>query len=202
MAEEIDTGFIEARLDELIVPPPPFASMLTSAALEFARLDRRPGDVGDPWSSLEGAAGFRLNAHVRSESRLRVGGKPYVAHFEHRVSGHRSANPPLLCDDGQLVMFQGGETYLVSRDLVDASVLGSASPMDGKLSSPMPGRIVSVAVTVGAKVVKGQVVVVLEAMKMEHAMTAPFDGYVVDIRVDPGDQVSESVLLAELKRLD
>ena len=52
--------------------------------------------------------------------------------------------------------------------------LGSAAASDGALRAPMPGKIVSVPVKAGDAVTKGQPVVALEAMKMEHALTAPF----------------------------
>ena len=64
----------------------------------------------------------------------------------------------------------------------------------------MPGRIVAVAVKSGAKVAKGAPLVTLEAMKMEHALTAPFDGTVAELKVSAGDQVSEGALLVRLEK--
>ena len=66
--------------------------------------------------------------------------------------------------------------------------------------SPMPGRIVSVATKDGDAVKRGQRLVVLEAMKMEHAITAPFDGIVADLLVHEGDQVTEGSLLVRVRR--
>nr|QQZ48712.1 biotin/lipoyl-binding protein [Phenylobacterium glaciei] len=63
----------------------------------------------------------------------------------------------------------------------------------------MPGKVVAVAVAVGDTVVRGQPLLTLEAMKMEHALTAPFDGEVEALNVSVGDQVSEGVTLARLK---
>jgi len=57
----------------------------------------------------------------------------------------------------------------------------------------MPGRIVSVAVRLGQTVTKGQTLLTLEAMKMEHALIAPFDGTVAELSVSVGDQVAENV---------
>ena len=62
----------------------------------------------------------------------------------------------------------------------------------------MPGKIVQAPVAEGDVVTKGQVLVVLEAMKMEHALTAPSDGVVAELKVKLGDQVSEGVVLARL----
>ena len=60
----------------------------------------------------------------------------------------------------------------------------------------MPGRIVAVPAKAGDAVTKGQSIVVLEAMKMEHALTAPFDGVVGAISVSVGDQAAEGTVLA------
>jgi biotin carboxyl carrier protein len=64
----------------------------------------------------------------------------------------------------------------------------------------MPGKIVSVAARAGARVKKGDALVVLEAMKMEHALVAPFDGKVAELNARPGAQVSEGALLARLEK--
>jgi biotin carboxyl carrier protein len=62
----------------------------------------------------------------------------------------------------------------------------------------MPGRIVAVSVRDGDRIRRGQPVLVLEAMKMEHVLTAPFDSQVTLNAVNPGDQVSEGQVLARL----
>ncbi|MGC5124421.1 biotin/lipoyl-containing protein, partial [Escherichia coli] len=64
-----------------------------------------------------------------------------------------------------------------------------------------PGRIVAVQAAAGDKVAKGRPIVVLEAMKMEHALTAPFDGVVGELTVKVGDQVVEGALLAKVDAL-
>ncbi|MCA3247591.1 MAG: 3-methylcrotonyl-CoA carboxylase, partial [Azospirillum sp.] len=56
---------------------------------------------------------------------------------------------------------------------------------------PMPGKIVAVAVAAGEKVKRGQKLVVLEAMKMEHTIVAPADGTVARVRFKPGEQTAE-----------
>ena len=63
----------------------------------------------------------------------------------------------------------------------------------------MPGKIISVAAKAGAKVKKGDALLVLEAMKMEHTLAAPFDGKVVELKAKAGDQVVEGALLAKLE---
>jgi 3-methylcrotonyl-CoA carboxylase alpha subunit len=68
----------------------------------------------------------------------------------------------------------------------------------GRLTAPMPGKVVSIAVKVGDKVTAGQMLAVMEAMKMEHTIAAPKDGIVAEILYAPGDQVMDG---AELLRL-
>jgi acetyl/propionyl-CoA carboxylase alpha subunit len=96
--------------------------------------------------------------------------------------------------DGQRVLFRRGEAWSFALpDSVRAA--GAAQASDGALQSPMPGRIVSVAVRLGQTVTKGQTLLTLEAMKMEHALIAPFDGTVDELSVTVGDQVAENVTL-------
>ena len=66
----------------------------------------------------------------------------------------------------------------------------------GSLLAPMPGTVVAVKVAAGAEVAAGDVVLVLEAMKMQHTVTAPHDGTVAEINVEPGSQVASGEVLA------
>ena len=60
------------------------------------------------------------------------------------------------------------------------------------------GRIIAIAVTEGQAVTAGQPLVTLEAMKMEHVLTAPFDGTIADVNAEIGGQVQEGVVLVRL----
>lgn len=96
-----------------------------------------------------------------------------------------------------MIAFSEGEAFVLTlRSGSDRSA--AATHGDGVIRSPMPGRIASIAVTRGESVSAGQALVVLEAMKMEHALVAPFDGAVAEIEVAEGDQVSENVALIRL----
>lgn len=88
--------------------------------------------------------------------------------------------------DHKGIYFEGGVAFAVSAFRQADASGGSIS--DGGLRAPMPGKIVAAPAKVGDVVTKGQPVVVLEAMKMEHALTAPFDGVVesFDRRRRPG----------------
>ncbi|MFL6749046.1 MAG: biotin/lipoyl-containing protein, partial [Sphingomicrobium sp.] len=73
---------------------------------------------------------------------------------------------------------------------------------DGAILAPMPGKVTSVEVSKGKKVVKGQRLLTLEAMKMEHGLTAPFDGVVAELNIKAGAQVQVDAVLARIEKAD
>jgi 3-methylcrotonyl-CoA carboxylase alpha subunit len=75
---------------------------------------------------------------------------------------------------------------------------GEGAVEGGQLTAPMPGKVLSFAVQPGDAVKKGQVLAVLEAMKMEHTIAAPADGVVGELLYAPGDQVAEGAALLSL----
>jgi len=75
---------------------------------------------------------------------------------------------------------------------------GETQAEGGRLTAPMPGKVVSFAVQAGDKVSKGQVLAVMEAMKMEHTIAAPTEGVVAELLYAPGDQVAEGAELLKL----
>ncbi|OYQ41618.1 3-methylcrotonyl-CoA carboxylase [Rhodoferax sp. TH121] len=89
-----------------------------------------------------------------------------------------------------------GATQIVAVDALAHA--GDTQAEGGRLTAPMPGKVVSFAVKAGDAVRKGQALAVMEAMKMEHTIAAPADGTVAELLFAPGDQVSEG---AELLRL-
>ncbi|TXJ08001.1 MAG: biotin/lipoyl-binding protein, partial [Alicycliphilus sp.] len=89
-----------------------------------------------------------------------------------------------------------GATRIEALDLLAHA--GETAGEGGRLTAPMPGKVVSFAVKAGDKVSKGQALAVMEAMKMEHTIAAPQDGVVAELLYAPGDQVTEG---AELLRL-
>jgi 3-methylcrotonyl-CoA carboxylase alpha subunit len=76
---------------------------------------------------------------------------------------------------------------------------GDTQEAGGRLTAPMPGKVVSFAVKAGEKVKAGQPLAVMEAMKMEHTIAAPADGEVLELLYAPGDQVTEGAELLKLK---
>ena len=89
-----------------------------------------------------------------------------------------------------------GATQIIATDLLAHA--GVAQAEGGRLTAPMPGKVVSFAVKAGDKVTKGQALAVMEAMKMEHTIAAPLDGVVEELLYAPGDQVAEGAELLKL----
>jgi 3-methylcrotonyl-CoA carboxylase alpha subunit len=89
-----------------------------------------------------------------------------------------------------------GATQIVAIDLLLHA--GEAPAEGGRLTAPMPGKVVSFAVKAGDVVVKGQALAVMDAMKMEHTIAAPIDGVVAELLYTPGDQVVEGAELLKL----
>ncbi len=98
-----------------------------------------------------------------------------------------------------LYVFADGECLTVSQRY-NASNAGVAG--NGAILSPMPGKVISVDVAAGQSVTKGQKLLVLEAMKMEHALTAPFDGVVAELNAVAGAQVQVEALLVRVEKAE
>jgi 3-methylcrotonyl-CoA carboxylase alpha subunit len=90
-----------------------------------------------------------------------------------------------------------GATQIIVIDALAHA--GETQHEGGRLTAPMPGKVVSFAVKAGDTVKKGQALAVMDAMKMEHTIAAPADGMVAELMFAPGDQVAEG---AELLRLE
>jgi 3-methylcrotonyl-CoA carboxylase alpha subunit len=111
--------------------------------------------------------------------------------------GDRRATAHVHENHGEVHVFcRQGATQIIATDPLAHA--GDARAEGGRLTAPMPGRIVSFAVRPGDAVTRGQPLAVMEAMKMEHTIAAPADGVVADLLYAPGDQVAEG---AELLRL-
>ncbi len=89
-----------------------------------------------------------------------------------------------------------GATQITVVDMLAHA--GQGPTEGGRLTAPMPGKVVSFGVKAGDKVAKGQPLAVMEAMKMEHTIAAPVDGVVEELLYAPGDQVAEGAELLKL----
>jgi 3-methylcrotonyl-CoA carboxylase alpha subunit len=193
----VDTGLIERGGAELTAQPMPGEVLLQSAALCLkqmaeAQLRTRMAAVTQPRAPWDTLLGFRLNAEQNPTVRVRWRDRVFL-------TAPKGPEHFFIRNGEEIVVFENGETYEFTLDTGERAE-GEEAGGDGAILSPMPGKIVSVAAKAGARVKKGDALVVLEAMKMEHTLTAPFDGRVTQLNAKPGAQVSEGVLLAKLEK--
>jgi len=101
--------------------------------------------------------------------------------------------------DGELLhVFTGGDHYTLHYADPMAHA-GEHEALGGRLTAPMPGKVVAVLVKNGQEVGKGEPLVIMEAMKMEHTISAPGDGLVEDVLYQVGDQVADGAPLLAFK---
>jgi 3-methylcrotonyl-CoA carboxylase alpha subunit len=177
---DVDTGLIGRDLDSLVHAPEPDTDELAEAA---ALLAASPGS--GPWSA---ALGFRANAAPRAEARL----------IDDAGRLHVVALDEIAADDpaDEVLTFSAGFASRFTLERIGGGSHHGAH--DGDILSPMPGKVIAVEVSQGQAVTKGQKLLTLEAMKMEHTLTAPFDGIVADLNATPGAQVQVEALLASI----
>ncbi|WP_336964171.1 acetyl/propionyl/methylcrotonyl-CoA carboxylase subunit alpha [Sphingobium aquiterrae] len=188
VAGRIDTGFIERHSDRLVPGTAPSDAVLQAAARAIL-----PQPSGDPWVSLPG---FRANAAPDARVLVEVDGHPHLVTLAGdgpAATMGRIANEPVL--------FLDGEAWRYGLPRADHAG-GGGAVSDGAILSPMPGRVIAVEVAEGDSVTKGQKLLVLEAMKMEQAMLAPFDGIVETLAATSGAQVSEGFVLARIAKTE
>ncbi|HXQ09682.1 MAG TPA: biotin carboxylase N-terminal domain-containing protein [Caulobacteraceae bacterium] len=190
---DVDTGFVEGR-PELAAKPTPDAQLRQTAAITRLQVSA-PFENRSPWMRL---TGFRTNAEAATKVTLVCDGETYT------VDPRAPTPPPGRRYHGRaiglgdhVVVFDEGWAY----DFTDPRTGGASEVTggDGAVLAPMPGKIVAVSVGQGDAVTKGAPLVTLEAMKMEHMLTAPFDGTVAEVTAEVGQQVSEGVLLARVE---
>ncbi|WP_066655566.1 MULTISPECIES: acetyl/propionyl/methylcrotonyl-CoA carboxylase subunit alpha [unclassified Sphingomonas] len=191
-AARLDTGLIERRGEALLIDPLPGAADLTHA---LYWLDSDPSS--DTYLIARGLEGFRLNRAPATERAVSVSGTRVAFEAaEGDLSSHFFRHPR---DGAALLVFEGA-TFRVTADRTEGGAGGAAG--DGAISAPMPGRIVSVEVAEGQVVTAGQKLLVLEAMKMEQALLAPFDGVVETLTATPGAQVQVDALLVKVAKAE
>jgi 3-methylcrotonyl-CoA carboxylase alpha subunit len=219
---EVDTGLIARDLDALTAQQDPPDPVLALAAIKAIGL-LAPAASDDPWDRL---VGWRQWTDARQYIAIDCGGTRYditVSSLAKETfvvdTGARSIRLAVarLCDtrcqveaDGRrfeasvveeaqkVAVFLGGRSYLF--DLPNALAGADADTAGGDaLFALMPGLVKIVAATAGQAVQKGDALLVLEAMKMEHTLTAPRDGIVAEILAAVGDQVTDGTLLLALE---
>ena len=220
---QLDTALIERERDVLFHQDKIGLELAVAAAVAQTILTEQGQQNADPFSRTDG---FHSHGAATRRIDLQYQGEPVVATLRYERSGLQlqvgaGAFQPLAAAwqaDGSMDVRYGslrervfdyaqGETeYLFTRrgatQITELDVLahaGQSGGEGGRLTAPMPGKVVSFAVKAGDKVAKGQPLAVMEAMKMEHTVAAPADGEVLELLFAPGDQVTEGDELLRLK---
>ncbi len=225
LAAELDTGFLDRHPEVLAADAaaPPFAALAAAAAAILADWgDAAPGeDAHSPWGL---AAAWRLNGEGHQDVRIQHGGIDHAlrllprpdGRFDLEADGRRGA---VGRRDGDALTIDGVRCrapVVRDRDTLFVIVDGVAWPLrlldplapprsegvgGDRLVAAMPGRIVGVETEPGAAVKRGEVLLVLEAMKVQMRLTAPRDGVVAAVRAVLGDLVDDGDELVSFEPL-
>ena len=203
-AEKFDTGFIARNLDMLgAVPQPIDMQAVALGALNVWRAGQAEARVRavangapaqSPWSAGDG---FSLGPARVTDLAILVNGEPMAVKIA-ASSGenvvyigdavHHMADVAGYLIAGCYVVRDGRQTEVRRFDALarDAQTQESG---DGAVKSPMHGKLIALLVAKGDHVIKGEKLAIVEAMKMEHALTAPFAGTIEEIAASVGAQV-------------
>jgi len=193
VSASMTTGSINTHLDRLSAEPQPSDNLLAAAASDAFFADVSWGET----DSAKGLIGFRLNAAARREAALSVNGERRVVQVDFAQSEEFFDADFTWWNSDKRVFVEDGAAYAIAPFRSDGA--GHHHAHDGDILSPMPGKVIAVEVAQGDVVTKGQKLLTLEAMKMEHTLTAPFDGVVAELSATPGAQVQVEALLARIE---
>jgi 3-methylcrotonyl-CoA carboxylase alpha subunit len=176
---------------------------------------------GDPHSPWHDSDGWRLNGATYRDLRWQDGASERTVRVHYRRNGYRveigeevGDAAARWSDDDTLVLtldgavhraalLQPGDPIVILLDGLEHR-LALINPLQpkveldatgGRLTAPMPGKIIEVTARAGQRVKRGEALLVLEAMKMEHTIVAPADGVVDGVHFAPGDLVEEGAAL-------
>ena len=222
---QLDTGLIPREEAVLFKQEPVGLPLAAAAAVAQTLLHERASEGADPFSRRDGWRSHGLverrfefdfgGAHAKASLtylhdgalRLTVGEgaeavtgplvfAPTERGIDLQYAGQRTLAAVYAQGETDHVFTPQGATQIVAIDLLAHA--GEDQDEGGRLTAPMPGKVVSFAVQAGDKVTKGQALAVMEAMKMEHTIAAPADGVVAELLYAPGDQVTEGAELLKL----
>jgi 3-methylcrotonyl-CoA carboxylase alpha subunit len=179
---KVDTGFLDRHGETLLAKEP------DETTIDKAVTRLTATGATDPWSAL---AGLRISGTSDSRTRVRVGDHLYWG----RVRPGLETNA--VKSGETIVLFDAGNAWPICLP-VASEVDAHQGASDGAILSPMPGLIISVDVAEGDHVAKGDRLLTVEAMKMEHTLRAPFDGIVQKLPVSAGARVSENQLVVSV----
>jgi len=220
---DLDTALIERERVALFEAPPLADELAAAGVAAFVLAHEATLEGADPWSRrdgwrLSGGAQRRLSLEIHGSSltvvlqrlhdgatRLSIGAESWP--FEARALGGDRHDVTLAGQRHTLTVYARGERYAVFAGQGSALVAefdplahaGDSAAEGGRLTAPMPGKVVTFLTKPGDAVQRGQALAVMEAMKMEHTITAPRDGVVEELLYAVGDQVAEGGELLRLK---
>jgi 3-methylcrotonyl-CoA carboxylase alpha subunit len=218
---DLDTALIERERAALFESPGLAPEVLAAGVAALAQAEERAQETPDPWSRRDG---WRLHGGARRRFDLQLGGEPLTVAMTRLHDGatvleigeQRWPFTATALGGGahdlsvgdrrlRLSVYRVGERIAVfapegSAVLTEVDRLAHAGDgaAEGRLTAPMPGKVIALSVKAGDAVKRGQAVAVMEAMKMEHTLHAPRDGVVGELLCAVGDQVGEG---AELIRM-
>jgi 3-methylcrotonyl-CoA carboxylase alpha subunit len=218
---DLDTALIPREQAVLFHQEPVGLPLAAACAVARTLLAERALEGGDPFSRRNG---WRAYGEAERWFAFEFAGQPHQADLTYLHDGAvhlqigNSGGPLAFAARGDAieVHFAGqrvlarvdalgetlhiftprGATQIVVVDLLAHA--GEGETEGGRLTAPMPGKVVSFAVKAGDAVKKGQALAVMEAMKMEHTIAAPADGTIAELLYAPGDQVAEGAELLKL----
>jgi len=214
-AGQASTGFIAAHGQGLLDATPALPPALAALALYAARAlrdghDATRVDLPLAWPvpmrlQVDGHT-HRAGVHARGGNRYEIQNDAGTATLELVACDAHGATIALddafmhiawaWDDNALLVSVRGRQSRLVDHSLSGAAKTDTAH--GGAMRAPMAGRIVALPIAAGQRVRKGELLLVLEAMKMEHPSVAPIDAVVSTVHVAQGAQVLAGALLVEL----
>ncbi len=218
---DLDTALIEREKAVLFDQEPVSLALAAAAAVAQTLLDEKALEGADPFSRRDGwrshgitTRRFQFEFHGQMHEAelaylhdgtltLSVAGTSAPLEFARngsgidvRYAGERQTVTVYSTGELDHVFTDRGATQILATNLLAHAGEGLVDL--GRLTAPMPGKVVSFSVKAGDKVSKGQALAVMEAMKMEHTIAAPTDGVVTEVLYAPGDQVSEGAELLKL----
>ena len=212
LAGRLDTAFIERHLEELVSEDVPARVLAVYALRErLAATGPEAWDQPTAWRPGRQAAlawhlvvpgGRSVDVTLRGDEVIVDGGEPFTAtgvldgHDLLLTTGGRTTRWATAVDGPDTWIGRAGSSWVLHEQVVHLRV--DAGAHDGDITSPMPGSVIAVHAVAGSAVTKGQPLVVVEAMKMEHTLTAPMDGTVADVLVRVGQQVAVDELLVQV----
>ncbi|MEU7482908.1 acetyl-CoA carboxylase biotin carboxylase subunit [Streptomyces sp. NPDC042319] len=203
VAGELDTGLVEREADGLVDGGVPDEVYAAGAAVRQAALE--PAASGDGWTDpFSVPSGWRMGGEptppafwlrAPGQEPVRATGRGRVA--EDRVAVTVDGVRHTFVRAGDWLGRDGDAWHVRDHDPVAATLAGAAGAHGAdSLTAPMPGTVTVVKAAVGDRVEAGQGLLVVEAMKMEHVISAPHAGTVAELDVTPGSTVAMDQVLA------